>query len=134
MPCIPAGSCAEAIWVRAVPSPRGFDDRPQVGVYRRPVKFIADRTGVGNECRRITSTAWSLPRGYPEPGDFLNHPYDFPYAVPAPDADVIRSGYPQFEFLKRQGVCTRQIIDVNVVADTCAVGCLIVGAEDGDVW
>ena len=87
--------------------------------------------GPGNQFRRIPRPPRFLHRGDFDSRDFLAHLDDLPHRIAVPVAQVVKTLLAGFQ---GQDVSLRQVHDVDVVANAGAVGCLVIRAENFDVF
>ena len=103
-----------------------------MGVVGRPVEFAADSYRAGDEGRRIAGAA----RGFDErdfaAGDTACGGDDLANAEACAVAEIVDAVVRVFEGAKDLEVRLGEIVDVDVVANTGAVGGGIVGAKNMD--
>src|SRR5204863_8288857 len=66
-------------------------------------------------------------------GDFLDSPNDFAHGIALASSQVVMESRAWLEFFQDEEMSVRQVIDMNIVANTGPVGGWIVGAENLDV-
>ena len=121
---------AVTCWVLEMPFPSGGDDGLRVLECGGPAEFFVDEGGVGDEACGIAGAARHFANGDFAARDFFADVDDFANAGSASGPEVVAGGFWAAEG-EHMGLC--EVEDVDVVADTGAVGRGVVGSEDGDV-
>ena len=116
-----------------VPAPGGLDDRLNVGILGLPVELLLRSRAVGNKLRGIARAALAKDGRNRVPGHATAGVNHFLHAPPLPRAQVELQTFPVAQLLERLEMGRAKIIDMNVIADTGAIGRGIVVAKDGDL-
>src|SRR5688572_7020769 len=116
--------------MRAMPSPGGFDNRPDRGELGSPAKQLVSQPGIGNKFRRIARTPRSDDLGDRAAGYFASSLDHFAHAVAAACAEIHLEGRARLQLLESCQMCRRQVFDMDVVADARSIGSRIIAAED----
>src|SRR5436305_1317004 len=114
-----------------MPFPGALDDGVERLELWFPSKLALDFVRGSNEARRVPWTAWLFFDFDLASGDFAAGGDYFTNTRSAAGAEVVKSARVCAE---RQNMCARKIENVNVIANTCAVGCVIIGAVNFDIW
>src|SRR6266540_3524492 len=118
--------------MRQAPAPGGFDDVVEFAVARVPAQVAHDLVGA---CDQDVRVAGAARRGFgrnPLFGYLARHLYHLGHRIAAAVAEVVYLAA-FFHRVQGQRVRVSQVDDVNVVAHTCAVGSVVIFAEDVDV-
>src|SRR6266542_4588340 len=118
--------------MRQAPAPGGFDDVVEFAVARVPAQVAHDLVGA---CDQDVRVAGASRRGFgrnPLFGYLARHLYHLGHRIAAAVAEVVYLAA-FFHRVQGQRVRVSQVDDVNVVAHTCAVGSVVIFAEDVDV-
>ena len=98
-----------------------------------PAKLAAHFFSAGDESRGVAGTSSENLLGNFAAGEAAHGVQDLADGVTGAGADVKGCGFQGVDILQSAKVGSRNIQDVNVVADACAVGGRIVIAKDFDV-
>src|SRR5262249_14234788 len=118
--------------VRAMPVPGRLDYGPQLGVMRPPAEFLPRLLRRRHQDGRVTRPPRPLLDRHGLARHFLGHADPLADAVAPAGAEVAAEALAGPQGFERQQVGLGEVIDVDVVADTGAVGRGVVGAEDLD--
>ncbi len=116
--------------VLQMPFPSGGNDGFRVLERGGPAEFVANEGGVGDEACGVAGAARHFANGDFAARHFFADVDDLADAGSAPGAEVVAGGFWAAEG-EHMGLC--EVEDMDVVADTGAVGRGVVGSEDGDV-
>ena len=118
-----AGSPSEvAMLVVTVPAEGVLDDLVEGRELGLPAEVFLEGGGVGDELGRVAGTAGLDADGDGLEGDALDHVDDFPDGVAAARAGVVREAGELAEGAEGLDVGSRDVNDVDAVADGGAVG------------
>ena len=114
-----------------MPAPRGRDDGFDVVEFDLPAKFLNGFGGIRVELGRVSGAARGERVGYFQAGDVFHGADDLKHRSRFARAEIVKErGAGFFELLKHCAVGAAQIVDVDVVTQTRAVGRGIIVAEN----
>src|SRR5882724_409336 len=119
-----------AVWKLLMPCPGAFDDRIERLKPWSPTKLVFDFFRRSNKSRRITRSAWLFNRVDLPAGDLTAGGDYLPYAGAASRAEIVESAG---GCAKSQNMCLCEIDDMNVVANTCSVGRVVIRAVNFEI-
>src|SRR5262249_35857618 len=119
-----------AVWKLLVPFPRALDDRVERLEFRLPAKLFFDFFRRSDEHVWVAWSPWFSDRLDFSPGDFAAGLAPFSTAATAASTEIVASAA---RCAESQNVRLGKIKDVNVVANTCSVGGVVVGSINFDV-
>src|SRR6266568_460912 len=112
-----------------MPVQSGADNLIQRGMPRLPSQELLSSASEGDKLGGIARPAPPFPERHPATAHSLHCRDNFANRVPAPGAQVQGSTLLPFEQVQQpEDMCFGQICDVDVVSDSCAIGCGIVRA------
>src|SRR4029077_17094896 len=95
-----------------------------------PTKLLFDFFGRSDEPRRIARSTWFFNYLDLSPGDFATRRNSLLNTGAAASAKVVEAAGGR---AKRQNVRVRKIDDMNVVANACSIGRLVIGPVDFEI-
>src|SRR5215831_17367806 len=114
-----------------MPFPGALDGRVKRLELRLPAKLLLDSRRGCNKPRGVTWSAWLFDRLDFSPSDFATRFDHFSNARTATCAEVVTAAA---AFTESQNMRVGEIEDVNVIANTGSIRCVVVGSVNFDVW
>src|SRR5438876_564183 len=114
-----------------MPFPSALDNGVKRLELRSPAKLVLNLFRGSDKSRWVAGSAWLFNRIDLSPGDFAAGRNHLPNTGAASCAEVVESAG---SCAKRQNVRAREIDNMNVVADTCSVGRLVISAVNFNIW